>query len=1197
MRTSGHELKKVTSSIFFHHFTMAGVTFPRSLLSLLLGLSLQGTSPSLGYNVDPSPVILFSTNHSKQFGYQVLQLGKGSEARIIVGAPGEQNSTGKLYQCHLKSKDCMDIPLEENSPVPHLGMTLASNMQGNKMIACGPGIEQHCDKNLYVSGICYLFDIKLHNPKSITTGYQKCLKGKVDLVFLFDGSGSMKPSEFKTIQDFMIDVMTALRNSSVHFAAVQFSERPKLEFDFNDYINDPNPVKLLAKVIHAQHVTNTFQAIKFVADEVFIPERGMRRGANKVIVIITDGDASDRDRGHIEAVKKKNIFRLIIGIGNHLHTDESQKNLKLIASKPTDQFFKILASFEQLKDSFNDLQSKIFAIEGTSDSSSFHLELSSSGFSADISQDRVVLGAVGANNWAGGILEQQKDFTGERFITIPSGRKEMEGAYLGYALGFLQHHQKKFYAVGAPRYQHVGRVLLFEANAIPQNWTLKQEIKGQQTGSYFGGVLCAVDIDGDQETDLLLIGAQQYFSETRGGRVYAYGWKEDNLVLLEEFNGDSGYPLGRFGAAITDLADINEDGQMDVAIGAPLEDEERGAVYIYNGHEKALPVGYSQRISGASISPGLRYFGQSIHGKTDLSGDGLTNIAVGALGKVVVLQSRPIVNVATQVTSQPKEIPVKDVECSGDSKSWQNINLKLVICFNNSFATKSYSGHLSAKLLFRLEIDPDRVKFRGEFRNGKNVITGVKEISLGSVCIPEEINITNCIEDYLSAIKLLVNLSLEEDGQLKNGPPRPILNPLNNRTVVEIPFEKNCGMDDVCVTDLKLAFHSSGSKELVISSHHPLEMNLELVNQREDAYFTTLYVPYLPGLSLRKSSVLKSNTHIMLSCNGMLLGQDQKGLACNISHPIFRNSTKALIQLQFGVLTSFAWRENLEMEAYVSSENEANETLQNNKARHSIPVKYPINIIVKGSETSSYVNFSSDQQENKTVTHSYKVTNWPIEASPSPALLVYVKVPTKFPAGLAWMVDSVLTMDPIVSCQPDEMNKATRNYPKLIKQCAIDEYLIYKCNLGQINTSTIDITGIMYTKNSTEHSLHSKLCTALWVEFDTRRFKNFYSHEFAQVQVTEVEVIIMMNYLPIIIGSAIGGLLLLILFIVGLYKCGFFKRNYKQKIELQEENESALQTADKLEDGAEKEGSNVGNDKENETKLFTEPSNEEKEIQ
>lgn len=52
--------------------------------------------------------------------------------------------------------------------------------------------------------------------------------------------------------------------------------------------------------------------------------------------------------------------------------------------------------------------------------------------------------------------------------------------FTGYTLSFLQHHQKAFYAVGAPRYQHMGRVLIFEVDAKTQNWTLKQEIKGQQ---------------------------------------------------------------------------------------------------------------------------------------------------------------------------------------------------------------------------------------------------------------------------------------------------------------------------------------------------------------------------------------------------------------------------------------------------------------------------------------------------------------------------------------------------------------------------------------------------------------------------------------------------------------------------------------------------------------------------------------------
>lgn len=41
--------------------------------------------------------------------------------------------------------------------------------------------------------------------------------------------------------------------------------------------------------------------------------------------------------------------------------------------------------------------------------------------------------------------------------------------------------------------------------------------------------------------------------------------------------------MGRFGTSISSLADLNGDGLRDVAVGAPLEDENRGAVYIFLG--------------------------------------------------------------------------------------------------------------------------------------------------------------------------------------------------------------------------------------------------------------------------------------------------------------------------------------------------------------------------------------------------------------------------------------------------------------------------------------------------------------------------------------------------------------------------------------------------------------------------------------
>lgn len=55
--------------------------------------------------------------------------------------------------------------------------------------------------------------------------------------------------------------------------------------------------------------------------------------------------------------------------------------------------------------------------------------------------------------------------------------------------------------------------------------------------------------------------------------------------------GEQGHPWGRFGAAVTVLGDINGDHLIDVAIGAPGEEENQGAVYLFHG------------TSGLDISP------------------------------------------------------------------------------------------------------------------------------------------------------------------------------------------------------------------------------------------------------------------------------------------------------------------------------------------------------------------------------------------------------------------------------------------------------------------------------------------------------------------------------------------------------------------------------------------------------------------
>ncbi|KAL4673805.1 hypothetical protein H8959_017739, partial [Pygathrix nigripes] len=241
-------------------------------------------------------------------------------------------------------------------------------------------------------------------------------------------------------------------------------------------------------------------------------------------------------------------------------------------------------------------------------------------------------------------------------------------------------------ASGAPRYQHVGQVLLFQEPQGRGHWSQIQTIHGTQIGSYFGGELCGVDVDQDGETELLLIGAPLFYGEQRGGRVFIYQRKQLGFEEVAELQGDPGYPLGRFGEAITALTDINGDGLVDVAVGAPLE--EQGAVYIFNGRHGGLSPQSSQRIEGTQVLSGVR--------------------------------SRPVVDVVTLMSFSPAEIPVHEVECSYSTSNKMKEGVNITICFQIKSLIPQFQGRLVANLTYTLQLDGHRTRRRGLFPGGRH---------------------------------------------------------------------------------------------------------------------------------------------------------------------------------------------------------------------------------------------------------------------------------------------------------------------------------------------------------------------------------------------------------------------------------------------------------------------------------------------
>ena len=75
----------------------------------------------------------------------------------------------------------------------------------------------------------------------------------------------------------------------------------------------------------------------------------------------------------------------------------------------------------------------------------------------------------------------------------------------------------------------------------------------------------------------------------------------------------------------------------DIAIGAPYEDDQRGAVYIYNGYRQGVWPYFSQRIRAADLGPNLKGFGISITTGMDLNNDAIRGMQVYYVCKVLIV--------------------------------------------------------------------------------------------------------------------------------------------------------------------------------------------------------------------------------------------------------------------------------------------------------------------------------------------------------------------------------------------------------------------------------------------------------------------------------------------------------------------------------------------------------------------------------
>uniref|UniRef100_A0A8C1KSH4 Integrin, alpha 10 n=1 Tax=Cyprinus carpio TaxID=7962 RepID=A0A8C1KSH4_CYPCA len=782
------------------------------------------------FNIDVKRPRIFSGPEDALFGFSVLQHENNGEKSILVGAPwdGPQNNKkGDIYKC-----------------------IVGDEINSNCSKACAPLWSQECGTSLFSTGICASVTNDMEPKDIIAPTAQRCTT-YMDIVIVLDGSNSIYP--WYEVQNFLSNILSKFHISpeQMQVGVLQYGEISVHEWSLRDYQTTQDVVEA-AKNISRQEgrETRTAYAIQMACTEAFSPDRGAREGATKVMIVVTDGESHDGEElpESLAECEKRNITRYAIAVLGHYSRRQQDpetfiNEIKYIASDPDEKYFFNVTDEAALNDIVDALGNRIFSLEGTLgyNESAFLMEMSQIGFSTHILDDGILFGMVGAYDWEGGVLMESKE--GQLKPSREAFEKEFplelknHAAYLGYTVSsVVVGNYRRLYVAGAPRFKHKGKVILFDLT--PEgDVIITQALNGEQIGSYFGSEVCVVDVDQDGKTDILLIAAPMFLGagNKETGKVYVYCLDKDGFVTNGTLHSQKKEQDARFGYAMAVAPDLNHDGFADLLVGAPLEDDHQGALYIYHGDEYYIIPQYKQRIPGSSLSAGLQYFGRSLSALLDLDGDELLDLAVGAQGTAVLLKSRSIVQINVSLSFQPHSINVIQKNCHRAGRDSACLNA--TVCFLALSPFFVFHFILLLKILARALFDSN---------SQRQTLMGVIVCVGQTMCYPLPFHVSVSLNVFEKINEVKANVQLTG-------------------------LYRKKGM--CCASNVNVALICPCRQQpyVIRSPRRRLAVEVQLQNQLENAYNTSLTLHYSKNLHFSSLSIRVPAQSVLLTHKSILV--------------------------------------------------------------------------------------------------------------------------------------------------------------------------------------------------------------------------------------------------------------------------------------------------------------------------------------
>ncbi|XP_076615332.1 integrin alpha-M-like isoform X2 [Chaetodon auriga] len=1111
---------------------------------IITTISLSVLKAALCFNIDPVAWKLL-TNSAAGFGYQVVQ----RRSDLLVSAPLAQYSPkgrGQIYQCTTETCRQLSVPLPEFAVNMSLGLTLTSDPTTRNTMACGPTIPKDCQSITLYNGVCVEIDSSNRFGSSVPSSLEGC-RIQADIAFVLDGSGSVSAEDFRTMKNFVKNLIGSFLETDTKFSVAQFSQSSIIHyyfdtFDVNNWRNQIDGIRQLSQS------TYTAAAIIHVVNDVFSVYRGSRPNVKKVLIVITDGQSHDRDRLPVAAAlaESKNIVRFAIGVGDAFTKGGAKQELDTIASFPPGNHVFQVENFNALEIIRKNLQEKIFSVEGSqTGGESLQMEMAQEGFSAAYVDGGIQMATVGANQWKGGYLQYTRQ--GQKIGSYEPAQMEPD-SYLGYSMAVAKTRQGPLTIVGAPRYQHRGIAMAVDTNGKSK----KIDPSPWQIGEYFGAEFCAMDVDRDTYTDLILISAPMYMDTDREGRVYVcslsglnVGCHFDSPSVLRGVASDK----GRFGSSLAVLPDLNTDGLSDLAVGAPLENDGRGSIYIFHGEGRGrISLAHSQRITGSEVNSDLMFFGMSISQSSfDLSRDGLPDLAVGSKGKVVLLRSKPIVMVEAKMSFSPNHIPTQISDCT------KPLEISSEICF--IMTRHSAVNTARARINYTLTLDATRKapNNRAYFSEKQRVETRSTDLDLTKEqCRTVKFFVEACPDDALN--ELSNELRFTFDGYPSGTNLRPSLALQAQTTSIHpLGFEINCGTDDKCVDNLKVDFNFTRSSEVKVGIDELLDVTVSVENREENSYNSRVIVTYPRGLSYRKFTILQGR----IECNSL----DSEGALwrgrteCTIDKPIFKSNTKVFFIISYGIETNSQLDRRIFITANATSGNQEHSSSSELYKKKEIDVKYSIFASIESP--LSYNNFTFGKNNlQKPVQQSIVVRN----DNRALNFTVVIKVPVKLGDKDIWADSSSLQLP---DCQRDKDEEPTvtdfvaQIQKNKLVDCSVARCSVFKCTrfMGRLESKTYKISANLSSRWIEQIGLQSAkflLTSTASLDYDRGQYIFYSTGSNNNPPVRKIESVVEVypepDFTKEIVGGSLGGLALLALVTAGLYKAGFFKSKYKEMI-------------------------------------------------